>query len=65
VDPEEIQETGVFFLLAVVMMIFTKGQAGEYRDLIDILIMVLLVAGIAVTLYGFFLAESRKRGLKK
>ncbi len=60
-----MQETGVFFLLAVVMMIFTKGQAGGYRDLMDILIKVLLVSGIAVTVYGFFLAESRKRGLKK
>lgn len=64
-DPEEMQEIGIFFLLAVVMMVFTKGQAGEYQGLVDILTMALLMAGIAVTVYGFFLAEARKRRLRR
>lgn len=64
-DPEEIQEIGVFLLLAIVMLMITKGGAGAYQVLIDYLLMGLFVTGIAIIVCGVFLTERAKELMKK
>ncbi len=64
-DPEELEEVGLFLLLGIIMAILMKGKAGDYEPVITVVLYALFIVGIGIVVYGLVLSERMGKLLKK
>ncbi|MBU7004433.1 MAG: hypothetical protein HXS50_02615 [Theionarchaea archaeon] len=63
-DPEELQEVGLFLLLGIIWVMLMGTNAGEYKGIIDIMLIVLFVAGVSLIAYGMLLMRRTGKLMK-
>jgi hypothetical protein len=64
-DPDELQEVGLFLLLGIIMAGLMRGTIRGYERAIGYVLYALFAAGIAMVVYGLVLEERTKRLVKK
>jgi hypothetical protein len=57
-DPEELQEIGLFLLLGIIWVMLMGTNTGEYKGIIDITLIALFVAGVSLIAYGMLMVRN-------
>ncbi len=65
VDPEELQEIGLFLLLGMIWVMLMKSNAGDLEGLINYVLVGLFVTGILLVAYGMFIVRKTNRLLRR
>jgi hypothetical protein len=60
-DPEELQEIGLFLLLGIIWAMLVRPSLGEYEDIINYALIALFAAGVFLVAYGFLLMRSTSK----
>ncbi len=54
-DPEELQEVGLFVLLAIIWAMLMRSSLGKYEGIVTLIIIALFVVGVSLVVYGILL----------
>ena len=64
-DPEELQEVGLFVLLAIIWAMLMRSSLGKYQGIITLIIVALFVVGVSLVAYGFLLVRRTDKLVKR
>jgi uncharacterized membrane protein len=64
-DPEELQEIGLFVLLAIIWAMLMRSSLGEYQGIVTLIIIALFIVGVSLVAYGFLLVRRTDKLVKR